>query len=66
MWGHMSTRYLGTPTRSSSHGREGCRLWDVDGNEYVDLMCSWGPIVLGHHPLPSRTRRGGSGSVATA
>jgi glutamate-1-semialdehyde 2,1-aminomutase len=30
---------------------EGCRIWDVDGNEYIDLMCSYGPIVLGHrHP----------------
>jgi len=29
----------------------GSRLWDVDGNEYVDLLCSYGPIVLGHaHP----------------
>jgi len=27
---------------------EGCRVWDVDGNEYIDLMCSYGPIVLGH------------------
>jgi glutamate-1-semialdehyde 2,1-aminomutase len=30
---------------------EGAHVWDVDGNEYVDLMCSYGPIVLGHnHP----------------
>jgi glutamate-1-semialdehyde 2,1-aminomutase len=30
---------------------EGCRVWDVDGNEYIDFMCSYGPIVLGHrHP----------------
>jgi glutamate-1-semialdehyde 2,1-aminomutase len=30
---------------------EGSHVWDVDGNEYVDLMCSYGPIVLGHnHP----------------
>jgi glutamate-1-semialdehyde 2,1-aminomutase len=30
---------------------EGCRIWDVDGNEYIDFMCSYGPIVLGHrHP----------------
>jgi glutamate-1-semialdehyde 2,1-aminomutase len=30
---------------------EGARIWDVDGNEYVDLMCSFGPILLGHaHP----------------
>ncbi len=29
----------------------GARVWDVDGNEYVDLMCSYGPVVLGHrHP----------------
>lgn len=26
-------------------------LYDVDGNEYVDLICSWGPMLLGHaHP----------------
>ena len=30
---------------------EGARVWDVDGNEYVDYVCSWGPLVLGHaHP----------------
>jgi glutamate-1-semialdehyde 2,1-aminomutase len=29
----------------------GARVWDVDGDEYVDLMCSYGPVVLGHqHP----------------
>ena len=29
----------------------GARLTDVDGNEYVDLVCSWGPMLLGHaHP----------------
>ena len=33
------------------HGGRGARIWDVDGNEYVDLMCSYGPVVLGHqHP----------------
>ena len=26
-------------------------LTDVDGREYVDLVCSWGPMILGHaHP----------------
>ncbi len=26
-------------------------LWDVDGRRYVDLVCSWGPMILGHaHP----------------
>ena len=30
---------------------EGSHIWDVDGNEYIDYMCSYGPIVLGHrHP----------------
>ncbi|WP_027500727.1 glutamate-1-semialdehyde 2,1-aminomutase [Rhodococcus sp. UNC363MFTsu5.1] len=29
----------------------GCTLTDVDGNDYVDLICSWGPMILGHaHP----------------
>ncbi len=27
---------------------EGARIWDVDGNEYVDLVGSWGPLILGH------------------
>jgi len=29
----------------------GARLTDVDGNSYVDYVCSWGPLILGHaHP----------------
>jgi glutamate-1-semialdehyde 2,1-aminomutase len=29
----------------------GARITDVDGNEYVDWVCSWGPLILGHaHP----------------
>jgi glutamate-1-semialdehyde 2,1-aminomutase len=27
---------------------EGARIWDVDGNEYIDFVLSWGPLVLGH------------------
>ena len=26
----------------------GGRMWDVDGNEYIDLLCGYGPIILGH------------------
>jgi glutamate-1-semialdehyde 2,1-aminomutase len=26
----------------------GSHVWDVDGNEYVDWVCSWGPLILGH------------------
>jgi len=29
---------------------EGARIWDVDGNEYVDYVGSWGPAILGHAP----------------
>jgi glutamate-1-semialdehyde 2,1-aminomutase len=39
----------GTPVFMAS-GR-GAYLTDVDGREYVDLVCSWGPMILGHaHP----------------
>jgi glutamate-1-semialdehyde 2,1-aminomutase len=27
---------------------EGARIWDVDGNEYIDYVGSWGPAILGH------------------
>jgi len=36
----------GTP-RFLVRGR-GCRVWDADGNEYIDYVGSWGPLVLGH------------------
>jgi glutamate-1-semialdehyde 2,1-aminomutase len=30
---------------------QGARIWDVDGNEYIDYVASWGPMILGHaHP----------------
>lgn len=30
---------------------KGARIWDVDGNEYVDYVGTWGPAILGHaHP----------------
>jgi glutamate-1-semialdehyde 2,1-aminomutase len=28
----------------------GSRIWDVDGNEYIDYVGSWGPAILGHAP----------------
>jgi glutamate-1-semialdehyde 2,1-aminomutase len=27
---------------------KGSHIWDVDGNEYIDYVCSWGPLILGH------------------
>ena len=31
---------------------KGCRLWDVDDNEFIDYVGTWGPAILGHAPLP--------------
>ena len=29
----------------------GSKIYDIDGNEYIDYVCSWGPMILGHaHP----------------
>ncbi|HLS94160.1 glutamate-1-semialdehyde 2,1-aminomutase [Sphingobacterium allocomposti] len=25
------------------------RIWDADGNEFIDYCCSWGPLILGHN-----------------
>ncbi len=30
---------------------KGSHVWDADGNEYIDYVCSWGPLIVGHaHP----------------
>jgi len=30
---------------------QGAHVWDADGNELIDYVCSWGPLILGHaHP----------------
>jgi glutamate-1-semialdehyde 2,1-aminomutase len=29
---------------------DGCFLWDVEGKRYIDYVCSWGPMILGHRP----------------
>ncbi|WP_241665464.1 aminotransferase class III-fold pyridoxal phosphate-dependent enzyme [Teichococcus oryzae] len=49
LWGHLNAARLpeGYPQYFAS--AEGCRLRDVDGREFIDFMCSWGPVVLGHH-----------------
>lgn len=32
---------------------DGSRIWDADGNEYVDFVGSWGPLFLGHRHPPT-------------
>ena len=51
---------------------EGCYLWDIEGNRYIDYVCSWGPMILGHsHPevinvLKERIPKGTSYGAPTA
>jgi glutamate-1-semialdehyde 2,1-aminomutase len=51
MYGHQSAGPLPPEYPQFMRAGRGARIWDADGNEYVDLMCSYGPVVLGHqHP----------------
>src|ERR1700674_3909049 len=49
----------------------GAQLWDVDGNAYLDYICSWGALVLGHADpqisaaLAEQARRGTSYGMTT-
>ncbi len=42
-------RQVGAEPFFVEHAR-GARVWDVDGNEYIDYIGSWGPAILGHAP----------------
>ena len=50
---------------------EGCRIWDADGNSYIDYIGSWGPLIAGHaHPevvsaINKATSNGTSFGVST-
>ena len=38
---------------------KGSKIWDIDGNEYIDYVGSWGPMILGHaHPRVVTALRG--------
>ena len=51
MYGHLSTSRLTDDYPQFMARGEGARVWDVDGREFIDLMCTFGPILLGHaHP----------------
>jgi glutamate-1-semialdehyde 2,1-aminomutase len=49
MYGHLSVNSLPPEYPQFYQRAQGARVWDVDGNEYVDFMCSFGPNLLGHH-----------------
>lgn len=50
MYGHMTVNERTMPPSFPqfwSRGK-GAYTWDVDGNRYIDFMCSFGPMLLGH------------------
>jgi len=51
-WGEDETVFV-------KHGK-GARLWDLDGNEYIDYRLGYGPAILGHcHPEVDQAARDG-------
>jgi glutamate-1-semialdehyde 2,1-aminomutase len=58
MYGHMRASGLPDGYPQFFARGEGCHIWDADGRKYLDFMCSWGPIVLGHqHPVVDAAAR---------
>ena len=51
MYGHLSATPMGPDYPQYIASAKGCRIRDVDGNEYIDFMCAFGPNLLGYgHP----------------
>ena len=58
MWGHMRAAAVPAGYPQFFEGGEGARVRDVNGRTYIDFMCSWGPIILGHrHPEVEQAAR---------
>lgn len=58
MYGHLNAALFAPGYPQFFAGADGCRQTDVNGREYIDLMCSWGPVVLGHrHPKVEEAAR---------
>ena len=62
---------VGTSPVFADHGH-GSKLTDVDGNTYIDYICSWGPLIFGHSPeylcegIEDAIRRGTTYGLPTA
>ncbi|BBZ26025.1 glutamate-1-semialdehyde 2,1-aminomutase [Mycolicibacterium madagascariense] len=51
MYGHQIATGLWPGAPQFVSRTAGSRMWDADGHEYIDLLCSWGPIIHGYqHP----------------
>jgi glutamate-1-semialdehyde 2,1-aminomutase len=48
MWGHQHNRFLTSDHPMFVESSTGAHFTDVDGRQFIDLMCSWGPMVLGY------------------
>jgi len=48
MYGHLSTRLLPDSYPQFFERSSGTKIWDVNGNEYVDYMCAFGPNLFGY------------------
>jgi len=49
--GFTRTPFVHSPYPTFFVRAEGCRIWDIDGNEYIDYLNNLGPLLLGHnHP----------------
>src|SRR4026207_1180561 len=52
MYGHQDRRLMWPGAPQFFVRGDGAFIWDSNGKKYIDLMCSYGPIVLGHrHPV---------------
>lgn len=58
LWGHLNAANLPEGYPQYFIAAEGCRLRDADGREFIDFMCAWGPVILGHrHPAVEAAAR---------
>lgn len=49
---HSNVRAIWEPVPMFYERGEGSRVWDVDGNEFIDYVLARGPLLLGHSPGP--------------
>jgi glutamate-1-semialdehyde 2,1-aminomutase len=51
IYGHLSPAPLVPPTAYPFYAlrAKGSKFWDLDGNEFIDYMCAYGPMVLGYN-----------------
>lgn len=48
IYGHFAAS-LGRPGPNFFAHSDGAHFWDVDGNDYIDYMCAYGPMILGYN-----------------